>query len=50
VITNTKLLKNIPYYPANEDLMKETEVIPNFVALDTDAIAKSNRQIINKIS
>ncbi len=40
VITNTVSFNNITDYPAEEDLMRRIEELPNKIALDADALAR----------
>ncbi len=40
LVTNIKPVKNIPDYPAEEDLIKAIEQVPNHVYLDADALAR----------
>lgn len=39
LVTNTKPFKNIPEYPAEEDIMAEIRKLPQHVALDAESIA-----------
>jgi len=40
LITNTKQFKNIPNYPASEELFKTIEQYPNRILIDADTLAK----------
>ena len=51
IVTNTTPFKNIPNYPAVEEIMAELEKQPRCIALDADTIAKDigNRRASNMV-
>lgn len=40
LVTNTTPFNNIPDYPNVDDILKQIKVLPNHIAIDSDAIAK----------